>query len=161
MKPINDFVSHLGVSVSLDENLVVKKQNRYFLLNHKLKDVVSKDFFYAGIYLGKVKDGVFFPSFNLLGMIAEKKEANKIFVDGKTEWLFICGRDIFKQGITKVTGSKQKGDLTLILNQRGECLGFGKILHNIDVAEKNKRKVIVKNIADIGDFLRREKNKLN
>lgn len=161
MKLINDFVSHLDVSVSLDENLVVKKQNRYFLLNHKLKDVVSEDFFYAGIYLGKAKDGVFFPSFNLLGMIAEKKEANKMFVDDKTEWLFICGRDIFRQGVTKVVGSKKKGDLTLVLNQRGECLGFGKILLTIDADEKNNRKVIVKNIADIGDFLRREKSRLN
>ena len=157
MKSINDFASRFGVSISLDENLVVKKQNRYFLLNSKLENFVSKDFFYAGIYLGKAKDVVFFPSFNLLGMIAEKKEANGIFVDGKTEWLFICGRDVFHQGITKTKGSRKKGDLTLILNERGECLGFGKILHNVDVAEKNKRKVTVKNIADIGDFLRREK----
>ena len=157
MKPINDFVSRLRASISLDEKLVVKKQNRYFFLNPKLKNFASEGFFYAGTYLGKVKDGVFFPSFNLLSMIAERREVNGIFVDAKTEWLFICGRDIFKQGITKLTGSRKKGDLTLILNQRGECLGFGKILHNIEADEKSNRKVIVKNIADIGDFLRREK----
>src|SRR3990170_2666542 len=156
LKLMNDFVSRLGVRIAFEENLVVKEQNRYFLLNPKLKNFASKDFFYAGTYLGKVKDGVFFPSFNLLATISEKKEANKIFVDGRTEWLFICGRDIFRQGVTKVAGSKKKGDLTLILNQCGECLGFGKILFTIDADEKNNRKVIVKNIADIGDFLRRE-----
>jgi ribosome biogenesis protein Nip4 len=151
----------LGVRITFEEKLVVKKQNRYFLLNPQLKNFASEDFFYAGTYLGKVKDGVFFPSFNLLSMIAERKEANKIFVDNKTEWLFICGRDIFKQGVTKVAGSKKKGDLALVLNQRGECLGFGKMLFTIDADEKNNRKVIVKNIADIGDFLRREKYRLN
>jgi ribosome biogenesis protein Nip4 len=155
MKPLKDFVGQFGGSISLDESLIVKKENRYFLLNESLKNLITKDFFYAGIYLGKIKDGNFFPSFTLLKLIAERK-ANKIIVDKKTEWLFICGRDIFKQGIIKVTGSKRKGDYALILNQHGECLGFGKILHALD---KEKEGVAVKNISDIGDFLRREKQR--
>jgi len=155
MKPINDFISRFATSTRLDENLLVKKQNRYFLLNKNLKRHLQKDFFYAGTYLGKLKNRIFFPSFSLLTMIAEGK-ANKMIVDERTEWLFVCGRDIFKQGILSVTGSKRRGDYTLILNQHGECLGFGKILCNID-EEKGKRKVVVKNISDIGDFLRREK----
>jgi ribosome biogenesis protein Nip4 len=137
----------------LNEKLVVKKGNRYFLLNEKLKNLIGKDFFYAGIYLGKAKNGKFFPSFNLLSMIAQEK-ANKIFVDKRSEWLFICGRDIFKRGITKVMGSKRKGDYTLILNQYGECLGFGRIVGNLDEIVDG---VAVKNISDLGDFLRREK----
>ena len=153
MKPLKNFVNQFGGSISLDESLVVKKENRYFLLNESLKKLITKDFFYAGIYLGKIKNGKFFPSFSLLKMIAEKK-ANKIIVDKKTEWLFICGRDIFKQGIIKVMGSRRKGDYTLILNQYGECLGFGRILHDLD---KEIRGVAIRNISDIGDFLRREK----
>ncbi len=86
-------------------------------------------------------------------MIAEKK-VNKIIVDSKTAWLFICGRDIFKQGILKVMGSKRKGDYTLILNQHDECLGFGRILRNLD---EERGGTAVKNISDVGDFLRREK----
>jgi len=153
MKPIKDFIRQFNANISLDESLTVKKENRYFLLNENLKKLVAKDFFYAGTYLGKIKNGKFFPSFNLLRMIAEKK-ANKIIVDKKTEWLFICRRDIFKQGITKVVGSKRKGDYTLILNQHSECLGFGRILHNLD---EEKGGIAVKNISDVGDFLRREK----
>ena len=153
MKPIKDFVRQFDANISLDESLIVKKENRYFLINESLKKLITKDFFYVGTYLGKTKNGKFFPSFNLLSMIAEKK-ANKIIVDKKTAWLFICGRDIFKQGIIKVTGSKRKGNYTLVLNQHGECLGFGKILHHLD---KEKEGVAVKNISDIGDFLRREK----
>ncbi|MEM3696367.1 MAG: PUA domain-containing protein [Candidatus Bathyarchaeia archaeon] len=153
MKLLKEFVSRFGVSITLKENFITRRGNRYFLLNEKLKKLVEKDFFYAGVYLGKVKNGKFFPSFNLLSMIAEKK-ANKIFVDKRSEWLFICGRDIFKQGITKVVGSKRKGDYALILNQHGECLGFGKILCDLDEIAEG---VAVKNISDIGDFLRREK----
>jgi len=89
----------------------------------------------------------------LLTIIAEGN-ANKVIVDEKTEWLFICGRDVFKQGIVKVIGSKQKGSYALILNQHGECLGFGKILQNLE-----REGVAIKNISDIGDFLRREKQK--
>jgi ribosome biogenesis protein Nip4 len=152
MKPLKDFVNQFGGSISLDESLMIKKKNRYFLLNEGLKKLVTKDFFYAGTYLGKIKNGKFFPSFSLLRMIAERK-ANKIIVDKKTEWLFICGRDIFKQGIIKVMDLKKRGEYTLILNQHEECLGFGKIIHNLN-GEKNE--LAVKNISDIGDFLRRE-----
>jgi len=153
MKQIKDFASRFQTRISLDKNLIVKRRDRYFLLNDGLKRLILKDFFYAGTYLGKTKGGKFFPSFNLLRMIAGEK-ANKVIVDKKTEWLFICGRDIFKQGITEVMGSKRKGDYTLILNQYGECLGFGKILCNLG---KAKEGVVIENISDIGDFLRREK----
>jgi ribosome biogenesis protein Nip4 len=154
MKVLMEFVSKFGASISLNKNLVAKKGNRYFLLNEKLKELVGKDFFYAGVYLGKVKNGKFFPSFNLLSMMAEKR-ANKIFVDKRSEWLFICGRDLFKRGIRRVIGSKRKGDYALILNDYGECLGFGKILCNLDEIVEG---VAVKNISDLGDFLRREKH---
>ncbi len=153
MRFIEDFVSRFQVRISLDKNLVVKKQNRYFLLIEDLKRLISDDFFYAGTYIGKTKKGKFFPGFNLLRMIAKKK-ASKIVVDKKTEWLFICGRDIFKQGIMQVTGSRRKGDYTLIMNQHGECLGFGKILCHLDGVKDG---VVIKNISDVGDFLRREK----
>jgi ribosome biogenesis protein Nip4 len=156
MKQINDFVKRFGTSISLKENLLVEKKNRYFLLDTRLKEIVSKDFYYAGVYLGKLKKGVFFPGFNLLALIGDNKDANKITLDERTEWLFIVGRDVFKRGIVEVTGSKKRGDYTIVLNQHGECLGFGKVLHNIH-EEMNKREVVVKNISDIGDFLRREK----
>jgi predicted RNA-binding protein (TIGR00451 family) len=122
-------------------------------LNENLKSLIAENFFYAGTYLGKVKNGKFFPSFSLLRMIAERK-ANKIIVNDKTAWLFICGRDIFRQGILKADGSNRKGDYALVLNQHRECLGFGKIVVSL---EEEKKGVAVKNISDIGDFLRRER----
>jgi ribosome biogenesis protein Nip4 len=156
IKPIDDFVSLFGASVSLDESLVVKKRNRYFLLSASLKKLALKDFFYAGTYLGKVKNGRFFPGFDLLRMMAEKK-ANEVVVNKKTEWLFICGRDVFKRGIVKVIGPARKGDHVLVLNYYGECLGFGRVVSDLGTEENS---VAIKNISDIGDFLRREERTL-
>jgi ribosome biogenesis protein Nip4 len=156
LKQITDFINQFGTSLELDENSITEKQGRFYLLSKALKDTVTKDFFYAGIYLGKSKQGVFFPSFNLLAMIAERKEANKVTVGEKSEWLFIVGRDLFKRGILKATGSKKRAAYTLVVNEHGECLGFGRILRDLD--ENGKKQVVVRNISDIGDFLRRERH---
>ena len=155
MKQISDFARRFGAEISLDENLIVTRQNRYFLVNEDLKKLLSKGFFYAGTYLGRLKNDVFFPSFNLTRMIAES-QANKTVVDEKTEWLFICGRDIFKRGITEIKGSKRRGARTLILNQKQECLGFGRILKDLN-EEQDRNQPAIENLLDIGDFLRREK----
>jgi ribosome biogenesis protein Nip4 len=147
-----DFALQLGAKIALNAEFTVKKDGRYFLLNANLQRLIRKDFYYAGTYLGKVKDGKFFPSFNLLAMLS-KGEANKIVVGKKAAWLFICGRDIFQKGILAVHGSQRKGDYTLVLNEFSECLGFGKITHSL---EAEGTQVVVKNISDVGDFLRRE-----
>lgn len=153
MRVITKFACKLGAEFSLNDELTVNKDNRYFLLNKALLKVAQKDFYYAGVYLGKVRNGKFFPSFNLLKMLAEG-EANKIVVKKKAAWLFICGRDIFRKGILVVHGSRKKGSHTLVLNEFGECLGFGRIVRNLNGTAKDE--VAVKNISDIGDFLRRE-----
>ena len=147
-----DFTFKLGAEFSLNADLTVEKADRYFLLNKNLKGLIGRDFYYAGTYLGKVKNGRFFPSFNLLAMLAKGK-ANKIVVDKKAAWLFICGRDVFRRGVLTAHGSRRKGDYALVMNEFGECLGFGKILCSLDA---EKAQVVVKNISDVGDFLRRE-----
>ena len=153
IKPIDDFVGRFGTRIRLDEDFVLKRQGRYFFLDENVKRLTSKDFYYAGVYLGEAKDGEFFPSFNLLNMIVQKK-GNSINLEKKAEWLFICGRDVFGEGITKMAGSTKKGDYVLVLNSYGECLGFGKMLRSLN---EKKKGVAVENILDIGDFLRRER----
>jgi len=115
-----------------------------------------QNFFYAGTYLGAVKDSSFFPSFLLLDMMA-KSNANKVVVDGKTAWLFICGRDIFRKGIISAD-RLETGSYVLIINENNECLGFGKVTPDL-AEETDANAVAVKNILDIGDFLRREKRR--
>ncbi len=154
MKEIDDFVSQFGAKVALDDGCIVKKFNRYYLLNEELQKRVPQNFFYAGAYLGAVKGTGFFPSFLLLDMIARGK-ANKIVVDKKTAWLFICGRDIFKQSILK-GDDLPKGSYTLIMNEANECLGFGQMVGSINDFDTDS--IFVKNVLDIGDFLRRERH---
>ena len=154
MKAIKDFVSQCGVKLSLNPEFILNRTGRYFLVNKNLRRYIKKNFYYAGTYLGKVKKGKFFPSFNLLAILA-RGDANKIVVNKKAAWLFICGRDIFRKGILTVRGSRKKGGHTLVMNEFGECLGFGKIVCRLN-EEAKKTEVAVKNISDIGDFLRRE-----
>ncbi|MEM2080879.1 MAG: hypothetical protein QW744_01240 [Candidatus Bathyarchaeia archaeon] len=154
MKAIMKFAFQVGAQLALKADFVVNKAGRYFLLNETLCKVARKDFYYAGTYLGKVKKGKFFPSFNLLAILA-KGDANKVIIDGQAAWLFICGRDIFRRSITAVYGARKKGAHTLVINEFGECLGFGKILCSLDKKARGDE-VAVKNVLDVGDFLRRE-----
>lgn len=155
MKALSRFIAKLSANLKIDENRVIKRLNRYYLLKEGMKPLIREGFFHAGAYLGKTKDRTFFPSFYLLATIAGKA-ANKVTVDEKTEWLFICGRDIFQQGIINISGTTRKGNYTLIVNQHDECLGFGRILHDLD-EKRHEEKQVIRNISDIGDFLRRER----
>ncbi|MEJ2126739.1 MAG: hypothetical protein P8X84_04415 [Candidatus Bathyarchaeota archaeon] len=87
-------------------------------------------------------------------MIA-KTDATKVILGKKAAWLFICGRDIFKRGLLKQSNLK-KDDYVLIMNENEECLGFGRVMINVR-GEIDMDKIAVKNILDVGDFLRREK----
>ncbi len=147
-----------GAELSLEKRFFVKKGNRFFLLNREVEELAGKNRKWrcAGVYLGQTRDGKFYPSFPLLSMIAEKAE-NKITVDDKAAWLFVCGRDIFKEGILKAEGSTKRGSYTLIFNKHGECLGFGKITKSLN---QIKSGMAVENLLDVGDFLRRERQPL-
>ena len=83
-------------------------------------------------------------------MVAKKTD-RKIFVNRKTAWLFLCGRDIFGRGIVK---SNVKKGLALVQNEADENLGYGEIIADLG----NKDKVVAKNLFDRGNFLRREKH---
>lgn len=155
-EPIKRFIKSFDAEISLREALIKRKGCKFFLISQKLESLIEKsgrEYYYAGVFLGELRNKRFIPSFPLLFMIAEKAK-NKIFVNDKAAWLFICGRDIFKEGIVHVEGSIKKGSHTLIFNRHGECLCFGRIRQNLDEV---KRGVAVENILDVGDFLRRER----
>ncbi|MEM0313461.1 MAG: hypothetical protein QXQ41_02810 [Candidatus Bathyarchaeia archaeon] len=152
---LNKFLRQLGAERALHGKTVTERNGEFFLLNPDVKEFSEKNpcWCHAGIYLGKVRDKRFTPSFPLLFMIAEKAK-NKVIVDDKSAWLLICGRDIFKQGVIWVSGSMRRGSYMLVLNKYGECLGLGRIIKSLDEASEG---AVVKNILDLGDFLRREK----
>jgi ribosome biogenesis protein Nip4 len=102
-KAVTNFVSTFGVEIALNPDLTIEKSGRFYLLNAALKPIVNRDFFYAGVFLVKAKEGKFFPSFNLLSMLA-KRDANRIVVERKAAWLFICGRDVLAKSVVRVFG---------------------------------------------------------
>ena len=153
IKNLTTFVKQFGIEMKWKKESMVRQNEKVFLIKDNLRQYVFKSFYHAGIYLGKIRDGQFLPSFYLLRLIATKK-ASKIVVNKKTEWLFTCGRDVFRQGVVEVSGSKRKSEYTLIMNEENECLGFGKILSNFNQQDK---RLVVRNVLDIGDFLRRER----
>ena len=131
----------------------VKIERSYFSVNEQIKQTISliqtKPAF-AGIPLG-TESSIFKPSLFLLQKICKLSD-KKIIVDKKGEWMFICGKDIFGKSITKFAENLKQGELVLVENQHGECLGYGKI-----IAELNNKGNVLENIFDIGDFLRRER----
>jgi ribosome biogenesis protein Nip4 len=104
---------------------------------------IKKQAEYLGAFLGKKEK----PSLFLLQLLA--KNANKkVWLNEKGAWLFICGRDVFAKSIVK---AENADDFVLIMNEYDECLGFGQV---VDLSAK---KVAIKRMFDIGDFLRRER----
>jgi len=124
----------------------VKYGKKHYLVDDSLDvDLIPKS---IGVFLGE-ESKEFKPSLALLELIAKKSD-RKIFIDDKAEWLFLCGRDLFGKSIKKANVSE---GLLLVQNLRDENLGLGKVVNNLKI----KDKVVVKNVIDRGDFLRRER----
>ena len=152
---ITNFAAQFGLQVAFNPDLVIEKNGRFYLVNECLKPLIRHDFFYVGFFLGKAKEGKFFPSFNLLSMLA-KEGGNRVVLDRKSAWLFICGRDVLAKSILRIHGSAKKNTNTLVLNEFGECLGFGRIVGKLSGDGKSDE-LAVRNVSDVGDFLRRER----
>jgi ribosome biogenesis protein Nip4 len=154
-KVITNFAAQFGLQVAFNPDLVIEKNGRFYLINECLLPLVRHDFFYIGVFLGKAKEGKFFPSFNLLSILA-KEGGNRVVLDRKSAWLFICGRDVLAKSILRIHGSGKKNSNTLVLNEFGECLGFGRIVGKLSGDGKSDE-IAVRNVSDVGDFLRRER----
>ncbi|OGD58119.1 hypothetical protein A3K78_00750 [Candidatus Bathyarchaeota archaeon RBG_13_52_12] len=103
---------------------------------------------YAGKLLGRTKRE-FMPGTSLLRELSKIEGPNKVWVDDRVGWLFVCGRDIFEESIIRAEGILEEGTCFLVM-LGDRCLGYGRL----DTQEGKK---LLKNIFDLGDFLRREK----
>ncbi|MDR1993217.1 MAG: hypothetical protein LBQ98_06975 [Nitrososphaerota archaeon] len=155
-KTVTNFATTLGVNLFLNPEVIIEKNGRFYLIDAALRPLMGRsDFFYAGLFLGKAKAGKFFPSFPFLSFLA-KKNANRIVVDKKAAWLFICGRPLFAKSVVRVFGSGKKNTNVLVLNESGDCLGFGRITGDL-TAHSEDGEIAVRCVSDVGDFLRRER----
>ena len=147
---MNEFVSKFTKT----EINHIKLNKKYYQLSEELHSFINevpRETFHVGVYLGEEKSKQFYPSLALLEILAQLS-TKKVYVNSKSEWMFLCKRDIFGEGITKSEFSR-KGKLVLVQNEKDENLGYGKIVENLD----KKNKVVIKNLLDRGNFLRREK----
>lgn len=129
---------------------VVKIGRNYFLTTQDLiniKENVNKDIFSMGIFMGEHKDR-FYPSPACVDIISSLSDATarKIMVNKKAEWLFLCGRNILMESVTKNPHSITEG-LVLVQNERNENLGYG-------LFRKEGKDLVVRNLLDKGKYLR-------
>jgi ribosome biogenesis protein Nip4 len=128
-----------------------KKGKKYFLISPELQEIEKKlpETISSGIILGESVDkGNFRPSIYLLEWLTPRTK-NKLFVNDKAEWLFLCERDALPESITK---DNSTNDIFLVQNMIDENLGLGKKI-------RKGKTMFVKNIFDRGNFLRREREK--
>jgi ribosome biogenesis protein Nip4 len=147
---INEFINNF-----CDEEIdFIQIKDSYYLLSYEIKQIYSflnenslslDEPELIGNYLGKITKNKFIPSFYLLEWINNKTN-QKIIINSRASWLFLCGRDVFNKSIIS---SNNKGKV-IVLNENNEVLGYG-IFNNDGV----------KNLFDRGDFLRREKSKIH
>ena len=102
---------------------------------------------YTGTYLGQNKQR-FEPSSILLQTLSDEPSTHKVYVDRDTAWLFVVGRDIFDENIVDRTAGVRLGGYCLVMFGE-ECIGYGRYETSRDLR-------VVKNLYDVGDFLRRE-----
>jgi len=136
-------------------NNVTKIGRAYYLISPEIKDTmasISKKIhrppFCAGLFLGEEKSKDFNPSVALIELIGHASD-RWVMIDDNAEWLFLCDRDVFGSSVIK--SNVQRG-LAIVVNQRGEILGYGNVIGDLS----NTDRIYIKNILDRGDYLRRE-----
>jgi ribosome biogenesis protein Nip4 len=139
----------LGSGLSLGEDEVTRINDQYFTLGSSLMNglKVKEGLVYAGCYLGRDRRR-FEPSSILLQTLASEPGTRKVHVGRDAAWLWVCGRDVFQANIEAVEGELTLGSHCLVVHG-GRCIGYGRY-------ETAGDRRIVRNLFDLGDFLRRE-----
>ena len=144
MRLLRRFLRDIGSSYEPAD--VVNINNKRFTAVHGLPITVPEQV-YTGFYLGQNKQR-FIPSSILLQTLAEEPQTHKVYVDRDTAWLFVVGKDIFDENIIRRTDGVHLGGYCLVMFG-DHCIGYGRY-------ESSREIKVVKNLFDIGDFLRRE-----
>jgi ribosome biogenesis protein Nip4 len=123
--------------------------NKSFHLSIYIEEYLGNktDLVYAGKYLGKDKRR-FKPSLILLQSLTDEKATRKVSVDRESAWLFVCGNDIFEERLKPISGELRLGENYLVIFE-GRCIGYGRFESSAGIK-------VMKNLFDVGDFLRRE-----
>ncbi|MBI4146110.1 hypothetical protein HY489_02115 [Candidatus Woesearchaeota archaeon] len=144
---IEKFLKEFGITMALP----VERVGRSFFVVRD-KDLLSKMPVYINECIAHLRGETVLPSVGFLQRIG-KRAKWRVVVNSDGEWLFICGRDLFGKSIVS-HNNPQPGDRVVVLNQHGECLGYGDVAAPLD-----EKRVVVRRLFDIGHLLRRGKKK--
>lgn len=144
MRLLTRFLNQINSTYRPDE--IFRSNNLRF--TDSIEAIYPKDkVVYNGFYLGQNKKW-FYPSSLLLQKLAKEEGTRKAYVDRDAAWLFVVGRDIFENNVQAFTENVKLGNYCLVMYGE-DCLGYGRY-------ETSGRLKVIKNIFDLGDFLRRE-----
>ena len=144
---LKKFLAQFGMSVEVPATILGRS---HFIV--KERALLSHRPLFSGELVAHERGDFLIPSVDLLQKIG-KGDRHKVTVNAHGEWLFICGRDVFAKSIVKHTNPVTE-DRVAILNEEGECIGYGQVTAPLDTP--GKRPVIAR-IFDLGDLLRRER----
>ncbi len=162
LKVINSALRAFGSTDFLNENEIMIKEGSkeaYALSKDlaKFLELFKLNYVHAGIKVGEVGSRRF--RFSLEGTFyLVKRDKKKVFVNDKGEMLFLYGRDIFAESVLDVTDDVKENDIVFVCNRRGDILGIGRARFDAGRIRKvAKDRVVVENLVDRGEYLRKEK----
>jgi len=144
MRLLRKFLSQVGSKYRPEELLNIN--NKRFTEPVEVK-LLRERMVYNGLYLGQDKRW-FVPSSLLLQKLAKEEASKKAYVDRDAAWLFVVGKDIFEENVQRFEGDVKPGRYCLVMFG-DDCIGYGRF-------ETSGDRRVIKNMFDVGDFLRRE-----
>ncbi len=149
MRELKDFLEAIGATYEPNGERLNVNDRRFVADPEVAAQIRDRGrLVYVGRLLGRTR-GEFIPGAGLLHELGRREGPHKVWVDERVGWLFACGRDVFAESILRSEGELAEGTCFLVM-LGGDCLGYGRL-------ESQGEKTILKNIFDIGDFLRRER----
>ncbi len=154
-----------GVTKELSKNLMPvvirrEKDSAYFLVpmdwtQHLPEDFSGFEVYSMGIPIGTMTGERFRIALQILERLAVITES-RVVVSRKGAEAFTYGRSILKESIHEVAPNLTRGQRVIIFNRAGDCLGLASMtVDSSDVDSLGSDRLVAKNLADIGWYLRR------
>ncbi|MFQ6136563.1 MAG: PUA domain-containing protein [Candidatus Hydrothermarchaeales archaeon] len=141
----------IDIEAMLGEKKIVVGHGRrreVFITNEETFDLLEgmeKGPYFVGLYLGDIKGKNFILGLEGASLMSGHTE-KKVVVGPKVEQLVLYGRDVSPNSVLEVGEDIKVGDRVLIVNERDECVGIGKV---------RKGEVFIENLMDRGWYLRK------
>ncbi len=165
LKVINSALRAFGSTDFLKDNEILIRDDAFgvreaYALSKDLVrflELFKLNYVHAGLKVGEVGSRRF--RFSLEGSFyLVRRDRKKVFVNERGEMLFLYGRDIFAESVVKVTEDVRENDVVFVCNTKGDILGIGRARFDARrMREVAKDRVVVENLVDRGEYLRKEK----